>query len=451
MWMELLQTPDEWASQTALVADSLAHTWSELLAASQQHVADLASLAGERVGFPFDASAGGLAILAALDELACDVFLMDAQADVATWRQWSTDLQLAALVTAPSSGVAADPGLVERLANPAAGSGGSTVTILTSGTTGRPKAARHTWTSLLGPVRRNPTGVGPRWLLTYRPHLYAGLQVLLQCLSNHGALVLPRPDAGPDELAQTMARHQVACVSATPSYWRRLILFANRQQLAQAPLRQITLGGELVDQTILDTLQQTFPQARIVHIYATTELGRCFSVIDARAGFPADYLDQTLEGGILLQIRDGVLWVRPAHGMQTYDPIAATATTGIQSEEGWYCTGDRVEVRADRVYFLGRDSDIINVGGNKVAPTEVERVLRDVPGVADVRVFAASSSLAGQLVACEIVPQEGTDEGVLRAAINVICREKLAAYQRPRVIRFVSAIEITSAGKTARR
>ncbi len=152
-------------------------------------------------------------------------------------------------------------------------------------------------------------------------------------------------------------------------------------------LQQITLGGEAIDQQILDALHGIFPTARMIHIYATTELGRCFSVSDGRAGFPAQLLEQPTAEGVELKVEDNQLFVRPAHAMEAYDRALPAADRFDPS--GWFATGDLVRIEGDRVYFAGRRGDMINVGGNKVQPLEIENRLRGLPQIADVRVLAA--------------------------------------------------------------
>jgi acyl-CoA synthetase (AMP-forming)/AMP-acid ligase II len=109
-----------------------------------------------------------------------------------------------------------------------------------------------------------------------------------------------------------------------------------------------------------------------------------------------------------------------------------------------------VEVVRDRVYFLGRKSDVINVGGNKVHPLEVERVIGKAEGVADVRVFGKSSSVAGELVACEIVPEEGRIGEEVKKLVARKCSEELTHFQRPRFITIVSDIRLSMSGKVIR-
>jgi acyl-CoA synthetase (AMP-forming)/AMP-acid ligase II len=381
------------------------------------------------------------AALAALERLTADVFLLDAAMPDVEAQRLAGEFRLAAIIT-PEELDKERSWSVEA----SSGSGESSVTILTSGTTSRPKAVRHTWASLCRPVRIGQEANPQPWLLTYRPNLYAGLQVCLQCFASGATLVVPGVGPTVDQVVELMAREQVACVSATPSYWRQLLMLSRPDVLASVRLRQITIGGELVDQHVLDMLNRAFPDARIVHIYATTELGRCFSVTDGRAGFPTRFLETASPDGVELRIDNGELQVRSANAMRGYDAIG-----GIPNQTGdWFATGDLVRSEADRCYFVGRKSDIINVGGNKVSPHEVELVLRAVPGVADVRVYAKPSSMVGQLVAVQIVPQCAQDTEAVRAAVVEAGLHQLTQPQRPRFIEIVDRIEMSEAGKTRR-
>jgi acyl-CoA synthetase (AMP-forming)/AMP-acid ligase II len=273
--------------------------------------------------------------------------------------------------------------------------------------------------------------------------------VILQALLNHGTLVVPLPQAEPADVAKLMAAAGVQFASATPSYWRRLLISVDAALLSQVPLVQITLGGEVVDQTILDRLAQTFPAARLTHIYATTELGRCFAVTDGKAGFPQAWLHHASTDGVELQIRDGQLWVRSANSMSGYDPLAPGQGPD-RDAAGWSATGDLVELRGDRIYFVGRNSEMINVGGNKVYPVAVERVIRQLPEVAEVRVYAQASSLAGQLVACQIVPAPGCSDEQVRQKIREHCQAYLNRPACPRMIEIVERLQLSEAGKLIR-
>jgi acyl-CoA synthetase (AMP-forming)/AMP-acid ligase II len=285
--------------------------------------------------------------------------------------------------------------------------------------------------------------------LTYRPQVYAGLQVILQALANGGTGVVPEPNLGASGVVALMKSAGVGYASATPSYWRRLLLGVDSAELASVPLCQITIGGEAVDQPLLDRLRDTFPHARIIHIYASTEMGRCFSVADGKSGFPREYLDREMPGGIWLRVIDGQLYVKSSNSMRGYDPLSGDSASSYDAD-GWFATGDLVRVDADRVYFLGRDSDLINVGGNKVNPFVVEQALRELPEVADVRVFAQKSSITGQIVACQIVPAAGLPDDVVRKAVLTAGAERLDRFHQPRLLTIVDRIELSSSDKVKR-
>jgi acyl-coenzyme A synthetase/AMP-(fatty) acid ligase len=430
----------------ALVGTETWTNWGDFVPLMASLERDFDGLACRRVGLMFRLGPTCLAALALLDRLQCDTFLIDASLprDVAV--RFGIQLRLGVILIESETRAS---GSIEAFGLPGElpGSRHSSLTLLTSGTTGTPKAARHTWASLTRPVRVAPSGAAPRWLMTFRPHLYAGLQVILQCLGCGGTLVTPAPEEGPASLAELMRSARVEYASATPSYWRKLLMFADPTVLRSVPLIQVTLGGEVVDQQILDSLRRTFPHARIAHIYATTEMGRCFSVADGRAGFPARYLTEPTADGVVLRVEDGELVVRSANAMEGYELDGELVPSAGQS----YPTGDLVEIGDDRVYFVGRRSDVINVGGNKVRPIEVERVLRDVSGVVDARVFGKRSSIAGELVACQVVPASGVDIDALRDTIVMACVARLGAYQRPRLIDFVTDIALEDSGKVSRK
>lgn len=316
------------------------------------------------------------------------------------------------------------------------------VVLFTSGTSGDPKPVVHSWRTLGAAVRLDPGLRGRRWFAAYHPTSFAGLQVLAQAWATGGALVTStRRDPG--ELLAALARDAVDVACGTPTFWR-MLLAAARDGAAERPaLRRITIGGEAVDDGLLDALRRAFPGVALTHIYASTEMGACVTVRDGRAGFPAALLDGTADGGARLAIRDGELWIRSPRAMHGYLDGAAAPE--------WFATGDLVERRDDRVYFVGRRSETINVGGSKVLPARVEGVIRLVPGVADVHVRGAANSMVGQVVAATVVPAPDADRASLRGTVLAACRAALARHEVPATVTLADALDTTDSGKVARR
>lgn len=335
---------------------------------------------------------------------------------------------------------------LSAVGNAAACAPGFAVLLTTSGTTGTPKIARHGFDRLAGRIRLPADLSQPSvWLLAYHPASFAGMQVLLTALSGGGKLL---SDAGltVPALADLARRFGATHISATPTFWRALLMILG-ESCARLPLRQATLGGERVDQAILDRIKALFPDAGVTHIYASTEAGALFAVRDGRAGFPAAWLEQTVEG-VQLRLRDGVLQVRSPRAMHGYVP--GTGADPLTSD-GWMDTRDRAGVVGDRIEFLGRRDAMINVGGGNVSPEEVEAVLLQVPGIADVRVSGLKNPISGEVVCAELVVQPGHAADEVRRAALALARRELQPYQVPRVVRVVDVIEYSESGKKVRK
>ncbi|MBP2294486.1 ANL family adenylate-forming protein [Azospirillum rugosum] len=316
---------------------------------------------------------------------------------------------------------------------------GFAVLLETSGTTGAPKRARHGFDRLRGRLRGAPDP-DARWLLTFEPASFAGLQVILTALASGGTLVSV-PGGGAAELAQAALRHAVTHVSATPSFWRAFLMALGN---AGPPLASVTLGGEAVDQPLLDRLAARFPGAKLRHIYASTEAGALFAVTDGRAGFPASWLETGVDG-VALRLCDGVLEVRSPRAMTGY----AGPGGGAPDADGWLSTGDVVEVRGDRALFAGRLDGRVNVGGVKVSPEAVEQRLLGVPDVQDALVRAAANPITGHILTATVVPAPGVTEADVRAAVREAIAD-LPPAARPRVITLADHIPLGSAGKKTR-
>jgi acyl-CoA synthetase (AMP-forming)/AMP-acid ligase II len=275
--------------------------------------------------------------------------------------------------------------------------------------------------------------------------LYAGIQVLLQSVINRSTVVIPT-SLDPQGICRALKEHGVTHASGTPTFWRQLLLFGPREVLTTCELSQITLGGEAVTQELLDNLRLMFPRTRIVHIYASTELGRIFSVTDGKEGFPANFLETPPEDGVALRIIDGELVARGRNAMISYDRHKPLD----QQAEGWMATGDLVEVSGDRVIFKGRKSDVINVGGRKVSPLKVEGTLRGLPGILDVRVYGKKNSLTGQLVAADVVVGPGVCEATIGAELRQAASRTLQSHEVPRIIRVVQKMAFNEGLKIVR-
>ena len=316
--------------------------------------------------------------------------------------------------------------------------------IPTSGTTNIPKLVSHTFESLTRTAKINiEKGENFRWGLVFDIYRFSGIQVFLQSLLSGSTLIMTDPSQSMSDMLTLLAKNHTNALSATPSFWRKVLMTKESDMLN---FERITLGGEIADNNILQALKQKYPKAKIVHIYASTEVGVGFSVSDGKEGFPVSYLNGELDS-IEMKIDDnGLLWISPPDKNQKYLSDAPMYDT-----EGYINTGDLVKVSNDRVLFLGRESGAINVGGNKVQPEEVETVLMNSGLISAAYVFAMKNPMMGSLVCADVVLKDEIDKKEAKKILLSYCREHLEGFKVPAIVKFVNTIETTQSGKLKRQ
>jgi acyl-coenzyme A synthetase/AMP-(fatty) acid ligase len=401
---------------------------------SANHDFSVADLRSDRLGLRRQVSRGGVAVLSTTDaaEVAAAFVALDG---------WAGEVHLlppgVASDAVPTDAVNLQAettvGGADRPSGHTAGTATTTRWVLyTSGTTGTPKALGHTLASLSRTVATR-TADDHVWGLLYDPNRMAGVQVLLQALTNGAPIIAPDAHDPLPARARTLRNGNVSALSATPSLWRQLLQLP---VAAELPLRQVTLGGEIADQRVLDALARAYPGARIVHVFASTETGAAFSVRDGRAGFPASYLTDAPRG-IRLDVRDGILHV--------HNPQADAA--GV---DGFVSTQDIVEIVDDRVLFRGRATGVVNVGGANVWPEEVESILRAHPAVLEAVVTAKENPMVGNVLVARVVLTADADPELRPKHLRAWVREHAPATHVPATVRIDDAVELSPTGKVNR-
>ena len=312
--------------------------------------------------------------------------------------------------------------------------------MFTSGTSGVPKMVSHSLAGLTGAIAKAEPDADIVWGTFYDIRRYGGLQILLRALLGPAKLVLSDADEPVAEHLARLGREGVTHLTGTPSHWRRALMSPAISNIA---LRYVRLSGEIADQAILDNLKSQFPTASMAHAYASTEAGVGFEVTDGLEGFPAAFIGRP--GPVEMKLEDGSLRIRSAR-------TAARYVGGVEELklDGFVDTGDLIERRGERCYFAGRRGGIINVGGLKIHPEEVEAVINRHPGVRLSRVSGRRSPITGAIAVADVVLRGGADEKAIKQEILEICRAGLPAAKVPAVMRFVPSIELTAGGKLAR-
>ncbi len=297
--------------------------------------------------------------------------------------------------------------------------------IFSSGSSGTPKAILHDLDAFLSAYER-PMKPARTLAFLLLDHV-AGLDTLFYTLHAGGLLVIER-DRSPPAICRAIARWQVEILPTSPSFLKLLCMSGAAEAADLGSLRIVTFGSEPMDGATLARIAEILPNAELRQKYGSSEFGA--PSVKTRAG---DELWIKFHGDTA-QVIEGMLWVRASTTMLGYlnaeQPLA---------KDGWLCTGDRVEQRDGWLRILGRNSDLINVGGEKVFPSEVEAIISEIDEVAEVAVSGESHPLMGQVVCAMVRPKVNTsDFNALRSIVRKHCMKRLTRYKVPMKINFTN-------------
>jgi len=306
----------------------------------------------------------------------------------------------------------------------------SEITIFTSGTTGQPKKVVHSINTLTRSVRKGDKYKRQIWAYAYNPTHMAGLQVFFQAFENQNTLVnvfnMQRSD-----VYQRIEEYKITHISATPTFYRLLLPYEHSYPLVQ----RITLGGEKSDNHLYDNIKKIFPEAKINNVYASTEAGSLFAAKGDCFQIPEKIRDKFTVVDEELLIHKSLLG----------------KSDSFKYDGDYYHSGDLIEwVNIDDgiFRFKSRKNEVINVGGYKINPGEVEETINSIKGVTQSLVYGKANSILGNVIIAEIQLEEGSIISDLE--IRKILKEKLQDFKIPRKIKFVETFSLTRTGKLKR-
>ena len=288
-----------------------------------------------------------------------------------------------------------------------------------SGTSGEPKAAVHDFVPWLETFRPRRSGRSTLAFLLF-DHL-GGLRTMLYALSS-GANVVAVADRSPQTVCEAIERERVELLPATPTFFNLLLLSGAHRKHDLQSLRVISYGAEPMPQSTLDRLRAAFPGVKLQQTYGLIEIGP----LRTKSREDGSLWLKVGGEGVQTRVVDGVLQVRSPASIVGYLNAAAPIT-----RDGWFETGDAVAQEGEYLRFLGRRSEQINVGGEKVFPVEVESVIQSIDGVADATVFGEPNPLIGQIVCARVSAFEEVDDRELARRVKRVCRQRLERFKVP--------------------
>lgn len=311
--------------------------------------------------------------------------------------------------------------------------------LFSSGSTGKSKAALHNFTPLLEKFK-----VSRRRMVTLTflllDHI-GGLNTLLYTLSNGGTVVSVR-SRDPDVVCQAIERHQVELLPTSPTFLNLLLISETYTRHNLSSLKLVTYGTEVMPESTLQRIHELLPEVRLLQTYGLSELG----ILRSKSKDSGSLWVKVGGEGFETKVVDGILWIRARSAMLGYMNAPSPF-----DEEGWLNTGDMVEVDGEYIRILGRQTEIINVGGQKVYPAEVESVLLQMDNVKDAVVLGEKNPITGNIVIARVNLFKPEDTRAFKKRMRAFCRDKLATYKIPVKVEVSDREQFSARYKRVRR
>ncbi|MCF6243222.1 MAG: fatty acid--CoA ligase family protein [Bacteroidales bacterium] len=307
------------------------------------------------------------------------------------------------------------------------------VIVFSSGSTGKPKAALHDYTHLLNKFKVQRATLRTVTFLLF-DH-WGGINTLLYILSNTGVIGVPDVRS-PEEVCEFIERYKIELLPTTPTFINLILISKAYLKHDISSLKVVSYGTEMMPESTLKAFNKLFPKITLKQTYGLTELGVMRTKSESNDSLWVKVGGEDYETKVV----DNVLFIKAKTSILGY----LNAPSPFD-DEGWYNTGDRVEQKGEYIRFLGRENDIINVGGQKVFPAEVESVLMQIDNINEATVFGKSNPIMGNVVAAKIILDKEEPLNRLKSKIRKYCKNKLEAYKVP------VHIEITEKTKVSER
>ena len=291
--------------------------------------------------------------------------------------------------------------------------------LFSSGSTGKPKAILHDFDRVTDKFRK------PRSAVVAIPFLmidhFGGINTILAITASLGTVVTVA-DRSVGNICHAIQDHKVELLPATPSFLTMLVTSNIYREYDLSSLKRITYGTEVMPQSTLDRVRQIFPEAELQQTYGLSEVG----VLRSKSRDDGSLWVRIGGEGFGTKIVDDVLWIKSDYAMVGY----LNAPSEFDAD-GWFNTQDRVETDGEWFRILGRTTDLINVGGQKVYPAEVEDVILTIADIEDVAVYGEPHPLLGHIVVARVLTQSTEDAAALKSRIRSACRARLAPFKVP--------------------
>ena len=313
--------------------------------------------------------------------------------------------------------------------------------LFSSGSTGKPKAMVHNLENLLSNYIEKK-GKEMNFLVFLMFDHIGGLNTLFNCLSMGVIITIPQ-NRNPNDIARLIEKHRINILPSSPTFLNLMCISNVFDVFDLSSIKMITYGTEAMPESLLLKLKQKLPRVKFLQTFGTSETGIMKTSSMSSSSTFLKFDDPNQE----FKIVNGELWLRSKTQVLGYINHSNESFT----EDGWFMTGDLVEQTDDGfIKIIGRSKELINVGGEKVLPAEVESVIMELDFIKDCIVKSEKNSITGQMVCVDVVMNDGYIFKDEKLKIKSYCRQRLESYKVPTRIIEIDKVIFTNRFKKDR-
>ena len=313
--------------------------------------------------------------------------------------------------------------------------------LFSSGSTGAPKAMIHNLDTLVDSYGDKKQKQINMLVFLMFDHI-GGINTMLNILSMNATMIIPQ-NRNADDICQLIEEYKIAVLPSSPTFLNLILINRSYEKYDLSSLRMITYGTETMPEGLLGRLKAVFSKVKFLQTFGTSETGIAATSSKSSSSTFMKIDDENLE----YKIVDNELWLRSKTQILGYLNRSMESFTN----DGWFKTGDLVELDNEGfIKIIGRNKEIINVGGQKVLPSEVESVLLGMDEIEDCLVYGEQNAITGQSVSCDVVLKHGIDDSGFKILVRKFCKDKLDNFKIPTRVNFVQKTEFTERFKKSR-
>jgi hypothetical protein len=313
--------------------------------------------------------------------------------------------------------------------------------LFSSGSTGAPKAMIHNLDTLVDSYGDKKQKQINMLVFLMFDHI-GGINTMLNILSMNATMIIPQ-NRNADDICKLIEEYKIAVLPSSPTFLNLILINRSYEKYDLSSLRMITYGTETMPEGLLNRLKSVFSKVKFLQTFGTSETGIAATSSKSSSSTFMKIDDENLE----YKIVDNELWLRSKTQILGYLNRSMESFTN----DGWFKTGDLVELDNEGfIKIIGRNKEIINVGGQKVLPSEVESVLLGMDEIEDCLVYGEQNAITGQSVSCDVVLKHGIDDSGFKILVRKFCKDKLDSFKIPTRVNVVQKTEFTERFKKSR-